>query len=185
MVLELTGPTAPLNGADVAWRTQQSDLEAAYRDHATALERHALALTRDPGVAEDVVQEAFARLAAELAGNRRPDNIRAWLHRVVANLVASRGRHLSVVDRYLPRLVDHDLAASPEALALEAEVGDALRGALAALPATDRRAVMLAAHGYRGPEIAALIGRSDGATRTLLCRARSRLRAQLLAAGTG
>ena len=57
--------------------------------------------------------------------------------------------------------------------------------ALERLPAHDRRAVMLAAHGYRGPEIAALIGGSDGAMRTRLHRARLRLRAELVAAGTG
>lgn len=155
-------------------------LDAAYRQHAAALERHVLGLTRDAGAAEDVVQESFARLAAELLAGRRPDNIRAWLYRVAANLVTSRGRRMSVAERSLPRLVDRREAQSPESIALDAEATAELGRALATLPASDRRAVMLAAEGYRGPEIAALIGRSEGATRTLLCRARSRLRAEMM-----
>jgi RNA polymerase sigma-70 factor (ECF subfamily) len=159
----------------------EPELEAAYREHAGALERHALALTRDRAVAEDVVQEAFVRLATELRQDRRPDNVRAWLHRVAANVVTSRGRRMAVAERHLPGLVDHGDAESPECAVLDAETSAELRAALATLPETDRRAVVLAAEGYRGHEIAALIGRSEGATRTLLCRARSRLRTTLLA----
>ena len=39
--------------------------------------------------------------------------------------------------------------------------------------------MVLAANGYRGREIAADLGRTELATRALLCRARSRLRARL------
>ena len=38
---------------------------------------------------------------------------------------------------------------------------------------------MLAAHGFSGREVAEAIGRSELATRTLLCRARLRLRERL------
>lgn len=165
--------------------THAAEIEAAYREHAVALVRHALALTREPAAAEDLVHEAFSRLAVEIAMGRPPDNARAWLHRVVANLATSRGRRMSVADRHLPILVDRTEAPSPEDAVLDAEIGGMLRDALAILPASDRRAVVLAAEGYRGPEIAAVIGRTEGATRTLLCRARSRLRAHLIAAGAG
>jgi hypothetical protein len=40
----------------------------------------------------------------------------------------------------------------------------------------------MAAHGVPAPEIARSIGRSPNATRTLLCRARARVRAAVLAA---
>jgi DNA-directed RNA polymerase specialized sigma24 family protein len=54
---------------------------------------------------------------------------------------------------------------------------------LAGLSASDRNALVLAAQGYHGPEIAASLGRTSGATRTLLCRARSKVRGQLELAG--
>jgi DNA-directed RNA polymerase specialized sigma24 family protein len=43
-----------------------------------------------------------------------------------------------------------------------------------------RLGLMMAARGFSGREIAAALGRSEVATRTLLCRARQRLRNRLL-----
>jgi len=48
------------------------------------------------------------------------------------------------------------------------------------LPTDDRTALLLSAHGFAGREICAVLGRSDGATRTLLTRARIRLRERVL-----
>jgi hypothetical protein len=45
----------------------------------------------------------------------------------------------------------------------------------------ERTAVVLAAQGVGGPEIATRIGKSQLATRALLCRARRRMRPLLLA----
>src|SRR6266516_6126858 len=62
--------------------------------------------TRDAEVAQDLAQEAFLRLAREIEAGRQPRDTGAWLRRVGANLAASRGRHLQVVDRHaasLPR----------------------------------------------------------------------------------
>jgi DNA-directed RNA polymerase specialized sigma24 family protein len=56
--------------------------------------------------------------------------------------------------------------------------------ALGAVSTDDRAALILAAQGYRGTEIARHLGRTELASRALLCRARSRLGAQLTAAGS-
>src|SRR5688572_12903966 len=90
-----------ITAAPPSTATPCDELELAYRRHAPAIERQALALTRDPAAAEDVVQETFARLAAELRAGRRPDNVGAWLHRVATNLVTSRGRRMQVAARHL------------------------------------------------------------------------------------
>lgn len=164
--------------ASQAWTAAQQT-ERAYRRHGTALSRYALRLTRDSAVAEDVVQDAFTRLSVELQAGRAPDNISAWLYRVVANLAASRGRRIQVAVRHAGRIAAGERAAAAETVVLDAELARAVGEALGTLSPVDRRAVLLAAHGYRGPEIAALIGRTEGATRTLLCRARARLRARL------
>jgi RNA polymerase sigma-70 factor (ECF subfamily) len=158
-------------------------VEAAYELHCRPLVRRLTVLTRSADVAEDLAHEAFLRLAREVEAGRAPDDAGAWLHRVAGNLVASRGRHLTVVDRRAGELPRPDAPASPEALVVEAELNGALRDVLAGLSTTDRDALVLAAQGYAGPEIAASIGRTAGATRTLLCRARSKVRGQLQLAG--
>ena len=158
-------------------------IETAWHDHRAGLVRRLTILTRDADVAEDLAQEAFLRLAREIEAGRAPDDAAAWLHRVAGNLVASRGRHLTVVDRRQGELSRPDAPETPEAIAIQGEVSGALRRALAELAPSDRRALLLAAQGYGGSEIAASIGRTPGATRTLLCRARSKLRIRLELAG--
>jgi RNA polymerase sigma-70 factor (ECF subfamily) len=158
-------------------------IEEAYDTYRASLVRRITSLTRDPAVAEDIAQESFLRLATAIRNGRAPDSVSAWLYRVALNLVASRGRHATVVERRQADLVDRRLQPSPETAAIEAEEHRMLREALGTLGPTDREAVLLAAHGYGGPEIAARLGRTQGATRTLLCRARSRLRSRLEAAG--
>ena len=54
-----------------------------------------------------------------------------------------------------------------------------LDAVLATLPAEARTALLLSADGFSGEEIAAAIGRSHGATRTMLSRARVRVRLAL------
>jgi RNA polymerase sigma-70 factor (ECF subfamily) len=157
-------------------------IETAYAVHAGPLIRKLTASTRDPAVAEDLTQEAFVRLLIEVQRGRTPDDIGAWLHRVAQNLATSRGRRLSVATRRNGELLSRGIAPSPEQEVVAAEQHRSLRAALAELPPTERQAVVLAAHGYRGSEIASSIGRSDGATRTLLCRARSKLRWRLIGA---
>ena len=158
-------------------------VEQAYETHLGPLQRRLTAVTRDPAAAEDLAQEAFVRLVVEVRAGRMPDQPGAWLYRVAQNLATSRGRRLSVAARNGDRLARPADPRSPEATLIEAEDGQALHKALDELGATDRRALLLSAHGYRGQEIARALGRSDGATRTLLCRARTKVRERLVAAG--
>ena len=168
-------------------RTREPDVnsivETAFEVHGSGLRRRVLSLTHDVDAAQDIAQECFVRLAVEVRAGRIPDNIGAWLHRVAVNLVASRGRHASVVDRRLADLPRPDPEPSPETASIEAEEAVAVRRALGTLKPLDRAALVMAAQGFRGPEIADRLGRTQGATRTLLCRARTRMRGELEAAG--
>jgi RNA polymerase sigma-70 factor (ECF subfamily) len=164
-------------------RDRSDELEAIYLAHATALRGRLLSLVRDPAVADDLASEAFLRLASELAAGRAPDEPRAWLYRVGANLVVSRARRTNVATRAMPGLLERDVAASPEDEAIAHERDDLLRDAVATLGGRDRQVVVLAAQGYRTTEIAGIIGCTGEATRTRLCRARGRLRVRLEQAG--
>ncbi len=158
---------------------------SAYLTHSSALRRYLTSLTRDVPAAEDLTHDAFERLTSEVRAGRVPDDIGGWLHRVGHNLAMSRGRRISVADRRRSELVVSGWAPSPESLAVAGEEQRAVGTALDGLGATDRQALILASHGYRGAEIARSIGRTDLATRTLLCRARAKVRARMLATSPG
>ena len=159
-------------------------ITATYDAHQRELFSFALRSTRDPDMAEDLLQEAFTRLVVEVEAGRTPTNIRAWLYRVIANLIASGGRHATVVNRQLGALVSVDVDEGPEPAYLETERRSDLEIALADLSETERTALIMAANGFKGIEIAEAIGRSGNATRTMMCRSRVQLRQRLAAMGS-
>jgi RNA polymerase sigma-70 factor, ECF subfamily len=157
---------------------------AAYDEHERDLFGFALHVTRDRSAAEDVVQEAFLRLVREAKAGRFPDHVRAWLYRVVVNLIRTRARRSWVADRWQSFFAIRDTARSPEDEALGRERREMLSRALGALAPEARMAFLLATDGHSGQEVAAILGRSEGATRTLLWRARRDLRERMEAEGS-
>ena len=121
-----------------AMREQDARLEAIYRDEAPALRGRLLAITRDPAVADDLVGEAFLRLATQIRDGRAPDDPAAWLYRVGRNLAISRGRHESVATRAMPGLLDRGLAESPEDEVIRRERDEVVHDALATLDPGDQ-----------------------------------------------
>jgi RNA polymerase sigma factor (sigma-70 family) len=130
-------------------------VERIYAENAQRLRGWLTSICRDETAAEDLMQEAFVRLLRETRDGRTPDDPVAWLHRVGANLAMTRGRRISVADRRAGKLAPPALVGSPEATVVSAEGAAAVHEALTGLDDDDREAVVLAAHGYRGPEIAA------------------------------
>lgn len=179
--------TSPLEAVDTAGAHRAAVADAAvveaWTDHREELYAFLVRATRDTEVAQDLLQESFLRLTREVRAGRTPDNTRAWLYRVGANLATSRGRRISSALRGLVRL---GTAAgtvrtedAPEAGYLRREGRTELLGALADLGPDARAALLLSSEGFSGAEIAAAIGRTESATRTMLCRARVRVRRRL------
>jgi DNA-directed RNA polymerase specialized sigma24 family protein len=115
--------------------------------------------TRDEAAAEADLEETYLRLASEIRDGRLPADARGWLYRTAAGLAVARGERKTRSAR----------VASQEA-SREIEV------VLAGLSLDARIALLLAGAGFSGNEIAAMMGRSVAATRTLLGRARARVR---------
>ena len=156
---------------------------AAYDENQRRLTSFAYALTRDADAADDLVQETFLRLVKEHAAGREPDNVTAWLYRVCANLATSRGRRGVVARRFLERRPAEETEVAAEVETLRHEMSEALVAALAILPDDARTAIVMAAQGFSGREIAEALGRTETSTRTMMFRARERLRTFLEAEG--
>ena len=153
---------------------------SAYEAHHAEVFAFLARATRDQPAAEDLLQETFLRLTKEARGGRAPLQVRGWLFRVATNLVIGRARRKSTASSWLGRYGRQEHAAmiapSPEAGVLSREQAMEMERALGGLSPDARLALLLSGDGFAGEEIAEAIGRSAAATRTLLCRARARVR---------
>jgi RNA polymerase sigma-70 factor (ECF subfamily) len=126
---------------------------------------------------DDVVQESFLRAFIGLDRLRDPDRFAGWLGGITANVCRGLGRRAPVT-----LLADwpeplHPAAAHGLPSADDLDRADALRAAVAGLPAGQRRAVAL--H-YYADLPAAQIAEPAGAARASLHKARLKLRAYLV-----
>jgi RNA polymerase sigma-70 factor (sigma-E family) len=129
----------------------------------------------DPGLAEEIAQEALAKACQHWERVRSMDAPGAWLHRVALNVARSRFRRAALERRVTARAgtptVHHDIDV--------AEMLD-LRQALATLPERRRTAVVLRhVAGLSVTETASAMAVSETAVRSLTSRALSELRARL------
>jgi RNA polymerase sigma-70 factor (ECF subfamily) len=168
---------AVLEGAPAP--TTSERIAEAYDLHQRELFTFALRCSRDREIAEDLVHEAFLRLIVEFEAGREPDNVRAWLYRVTANLNISRARRAAVAHKQAGELASRETAPGPEPLFLDHERRSDIDAALAELVPDARTALLMAANGFSGMEIAEAIGRTGIATRAMMCRARLQLRQRL------
>jgi RNA polymerase sigma-70 factor (ECF subfamily) len=155
----------------------------AFEEHQQKLTSFAYAMTRDRDVADDLVQESFLRLVKELNAGRPPENVSAWLFRVCSNLAMSRGRRLNVAQRFLRVARSGSDTPPADIEILRREENAVLLDALATLPSDARAALLMAAQGFSGREIAEALGRTEVSTRTMMFRAREKLRIYLVREG--
>ena len=101
---------------------------AAFEEHRLQLSSFAYGMARDREAAEDLVQESFLRLVRELQAGRTPDNVKAWLFRVCSNLAVSRGRRITVAQRFLRVARSHDEPAADVEIAPSRSQRDAAGG---------------------------------------------------------
>jgi RNA polymerase sigma-70 factor (ECF subfamily) len=125
--------------------------------------------------AKDLAQEVFVR-----ALRHRPDNPRAWLFSVAANLARDEARSAVRRKRHLSLLkseaeAEAEAPVDPSDGAEAAERAAVVRGALERLSERDREILLLWNAGLSYGEIAEQTGLSPGAIGTTLSRARTRL----------
>jgi RNA polymerase sigma-70 factor (sigma-E family) len=150
-------------------------LAELYQAHADRARRLAYLLTGDRAVAEDLVQDAFIRLAGRLAHLRDPGAFEAYLRRTVVNLSNSHFRHRRVERAHLDRQGgDPDAGVEPVA-AFEAR--DALWAALGSLSDRQRAAIVLRYYeDLPDARIAEILGCRVGTVKSLVSRGLEALR---------
>jgi RNA polymerase sigma-70 factor, ECF subfamily len=152
---------------------------AAMEIHGPALERYVRSLVRDADEAADIVQETEVRLLLAARAGGLPESPAAWMSRVAHNLVVSGARRRQTANHHAEQLVmSEELGSTEDAIVRRERDAEVLR-ALAAARSDDRDAILLAASGWRTREIATRLGRTELATRALICRARGRMRRSL------
>lgn len=152
-------------------------LEDLYIRHAPESIRLAFLMTSDGPLAEDLVQEAFIKVAGRFRHLRDANAFDAYLRRTVVNLCTSHHRHRRVERDYVARE-----ASRPPASVAPPDIGDRdeLRAALATLPLRQRAAVVLRYYlDLPEQQVAQTLGCSVTAARSLVFRAMETLRAQI------
>lgn len=158
-------------------------LEALFLKYQSTVYQTALGVTRDPQVAEEVLQDTFFRLyrnAGRLDGSLP---LAPWLYRVAINLCYNRLKGLRAwTDSF------HDLAerlftpssTSPERAAERNELQALVQSALAELDPKHRAVLVLYyLHDYAVHEIAEIAGVPEGTVKSRLFHARKLLRQRL------
>jgi RNA polymerase sigma-70 factor, ECF subfamily len=180
-----------LSEAEAVQRARNGDqtvFEYLYRLHSRRVYALCLRMVGNTTEAEDLTQEAFLLLLRKIHTFRGESAFSTWLHRLAVNLVLMRLRKKSPPIVSIEATLDlDDETASPSIdigapdLLLEGLIDRInLERCLKRLPAGYRAIFVLHdIQGYEHREIAEILGRSVGDSKSQLHKARTRLREQL------
>jgi RNA polymerase sigma-70 factor (ECF subfamily) len=158
------------------------ELEELYQAHGRRLFGLAWLLTRQGAEAEDCVQETFLRALRSLDSYDERGQARAWLDRILVNVVRERGRRSSHFrDHVAPRLLAEagsgcDPAPPQDERLASSELAARVLAVLPSIPGTFREVLVLRHFEDRPTaEVAAVLGLPPATVRTRLKRGRDML----------
>jgi len=167
-------------------RMRSGDLDA-FEEFFTTYERPvyitALAITRDPFLAEEILQDCFVRAYRARHRLRTDRSPLPWLHRVATNLCYSRIARRRMIMEPLTALISNlvaDLTSRPDQVVESREIIEVLQRAIDALPPKQQTAVILYyLHGYSLAEAAEIAACSVGTMKSRVHYALKALRSRL------
>ncbi len=185
--------TTPASGGPVRQELTPEERRERFEElalpHIDRLYAAALRYTRDPGDAEDLVQEAYAKAYSAFHQFEPGTNIRAWLYRILTNTYINLYRKQQRrPDEYPQEEIDEfslydwlgGVGASAEREVLDSITAEEVKQALAELPEQFRMAVFLAdVEGFSYKEIADMMGTPVGTVMSRLHRGRKQLQKAL------
>jgi RNA polymerase sigma-70 factor (ECF subfamily) len=132
--------------------------------------------------AEDLAQQVFIRIWKSAPRYRPTAKFTTWLFRITRNLVFNelrRKRHFVDQADEMPEPAERR-DQEPDKVLMEGELQSAIQNAIDQLPESQRLAIILRRYeGMAYEEIAAVIGTSVPAVKSILFRARAELRERL------
>ncbi len=153
----------------------------------------ALRLTRNPGDAEDLVQETFMKGYSNFHQYEQGTNCRAWLFRILMNTFINRYRRRckeaeilrrkveGCIPNQLVSLVGHERNSNPEKRSEKAGLSRIVQEALDELPVEFKTVVVLAdLHDFPYKNIAQIMDTPIGTVMSRLYRGRRMLRKRLV-----
>ena len=155
-------------------RREESRLGELFQRHSADGVRLAYLITGNRALAEDLVQDAFVRLAGRLTHLRDPDNLEPYLRRTIVNLTNAHFRRRKVERRYLERE-----AALPEVAHAgpDSSERDAVWATLKSLPTRQRTAIVLRFYeDLSESQTAQAMGCPPGTVKSLVSRGMDKLR---------
>ncbi len=173
---------------DLVARVKQGDLaafEALYERHQAAVYRTAYATLRDPGVAEEILQDTFLRAYRSIHTLEDHNCLSAWLHRIALNLsynwLKKRRLSLEPLAEWAENLFT-DQRETPERSAELGELRDLVREAINSLDFKHRAVIVLYyLQGFSLAQIAYILDCPVGTVKSRLHYACKVLRARLAA----
>lgn len=168
-------------------RIQSGDVDA-FEEFFTTYQRPvfvtALAITRDPFLAEEILQDCFVTAFRCRDRLRRDVSPLPWLQRVTTNLCYTRisRRRRSVTEPLTTLITDlvADLGARPDQVAESREIVELLQRGIDALPPKQQTAIVLYyLHGYSLAEAAEIAECNVGTMKSRIHYALKALRARL------
>jgi RNA polymerase sigma factor (sigma-70 family) len=171
----MTGGRAPEGALE---RDRLTDL---YVVHAPDGIRLAFLMTGDWALAEDLVQDAFARLVGRLQHLRDPGAFGAYLRRTIVNLATSHFRHRRVERTYVERTYLEREAAAPSREGTPNEdLDETMHTVLLKLPQRQRAAIVLRFYeGLSDVQTGEILRCRAVTVRSLVSRAMKTLRSEL------
>ncbi len=172
---------------EIVRRIQWGDMdafEALFNKYQGQIYRTAYAVTRDAGVAEEVLQDCFYKTYLNIMNITGAGSLSPWLHRVAVNLscnaLKKRRVYLEPIEGVAEGYLSAEAHHSPEAVAEQSELRVRMRDAINSLPLKHRLVVTLHyLQDFSLPEIGYILDLPVGTVKSRLHHARKALRARL------
>ncbi len=173
-----------VSDGELILKMRQGDMSALaeiFERYKERIYRTALAITRDPAAAEDILQESFVRLFSHADRLRTDTPVGPWLYRVAVNLSADWLSHRRRWFEVLQHLIERWTAPiRVERAVEERELQEKVHRAIRSLPVAQQVVIVL--HYLEGmslKEIAEILEIPEGTVKSRLYHAREALRMQL------